>query len=519
MEAQKRAQDNPPFSATRERFEGLLGVVGSEEWLAMTHADMEGALMVAGRELMRTFYEELLAVRAAATVVEPVVGSDGVERTHVRSRVRRLTSVFGEVEARRDGYSARGTCSLFPVDGALNLPRESYSLGLRRMVAVEAAKVSYDEVAAAVAERTGVVVPKRQLEELVRRAAIDFGDFYEQRAPAANTPTGALLVLSTDGKGISMRRDDLREATRKAAERRQPKLEKRLCKGEKTATRRMAQVAAVYTIEPFVRTPEEIVQTLGPAPAEAPPQRRPPPLDKRVWASVAKDADAVIGEAFAEAERRDPERAKRWVILVDGGEHQLRCIRRLCKHKKLKVTIIVDIIHVIEYLWDAARVFHGEGTPEAEKYVSERLLRVLQGKASQVAGGMRRSATMQGLAAERRRPVDGCARYLLKYAKHLRYDEYLAAGYPIATGVIEGACRYLVKDRMDITGARWSLAGAEAVLRLRALRASGDFDDYWAFHVAREHERNHLSSYANQALPASQPASHGRSKPSLQVVS
>ena len=139
MEAQKRAQDNPPFSATRERFEGLLGVVGSEEWLAMTHADMEGALMVAGRELMRTFYEELLAVRAAATVVEPVVGSDGVERTHVRSRVRRLTSVFGEVEARRDGYSARGTFSLFPVDGALNLPRESYSLGLRRMVAVEAA--------------------------------------------------------------------------------------------------------------------------------------------------------------------------------------------------------------------------------------------------------------------------------------------------------------------------------------------------------------------------------------------
>ena len=179
-----------------------------------------------------------------------------------------------------------------------------------------------------------------------------------------------------------------------------------------------------------------------------------------------------------------------------------------CLDSRIRPTtpVVTDLlVHVIEYLWDAARVFQGEGTPEAEK--SERLLRVLQGKASQVA------------AAERRRPIDGFARYLLKYAKHLRYDEYLAAGYPIATGVIEGACRYLVKDRMDITGARWSLAGAEAVLRLRALRASGDFDDYWAFHVAREHERNHLSSYANQALPASQPASHGRSKPSLQVVS
>jgi hypothetical protein len=293
MEAQKRAQDNPPFSATRGRFERLLGVVGSVEWQTMTHADAEAALQVEGRELLRTLLEEWIAVKAAARVVEPVVGCDGVERTHVRSRVRRLTSVFGEVEVERDGYSARQTCSLFPVDGALNLPRESYSLGLRRLVAVEAAKVSYDEVAAAVAERTGVSVPKRQLEELVRRTAIDFDDFYERRAPAANTPNGELLVLSTDGKGISMRRDDLREATRKAAERRRPKLEKRACKGEKTATRRMAQVAAVYTIEPFVRTPEQIVQTLGPAPAEATPQARPRPQNKRVWASVAKDAEVV----------------------------------------------------------------------------------------------------------------------------------------------------------------------------------------------------------------------------------
>jgi hypothetical protein len=223
----------------------------------------------------------------------------------VRSRVRRLTSVFGEVEVERDGYSARQTCSLFPVDGALNLPRESYSLGLRRLVAVEAAKVSYDEVAAAVAERTGVSVPKRQLEELVRRTAIDFDDFYERRAPAANTPNGELLVLSTDGKGISMRRDDLREATRKAAERRRPKLEKRACKGEKTATRRMAQVAAVYTIEPFVRTPEQIVQTLGPAPAEATPQARPRPQNKRVW--------ACVGSVYA----RDL--GSRWKRVLGGG--------------------------------------------------------------------------------------------------------------------------------------------------------------------------------------------------------
>ena len=105
---------------------------------------------------------------------------------------------------------------------------------------------------------------------------------------------------------------------------------------------------------------------------------------------------------------------------------------------------------------------------------------------------MRRTATNRGLSPSRRAAADTCADYLITYKAYLRYDEYLAAGFPIATGVIEGACRYLVKDRMDITGARWSVQGAESVLRLRALRASGDFEAYWAFHQDCELHRNHL---------------------------
>jgi len=92
--------------------------------------------------------------------------------------------------------------------------------------------------------------------------------------------------------------------------------------------------------------------------------------------------------------------------------------------------------------------------------------------------------------------VDKCANYLLKYAEFLRYDQYLVSGLPIATGVIEGACRHLIKDRMDLTGARWSLQGAEAVLRLRSLRSSGDFEEYWRFHEKEELERNHVTRYA-----------------------
>jgi hypothetical protein len=82
-------------------------------------------------------------------------------------------------------------------------------------------------------------------------------------------------------------------------------------------------------------------------------------------------------------------------------------------------------------------------------------------------------------------------RLLLKNKERFDYATALANGWPIATGIIEGACRHLVKDRMDLTGARWSLDGAEAVLRLRSLRTSGDFEEYMAFHHRQERQRNY----------------------------
>ena len=147
---------------------------------------------------------------------------------------------------------------------------------------------------------------------------------------------------------------------------------------------------------------------------------------------------------------------------------------------------------------EATWALHEVGSTEGEKWVKERLLRILQGHSSDVAAGMRRSATLRDLTQTEREPIDTCARYLLNHRDYLHYNQYLAAGFPIATGVIEGACRYLVKDRMEITGARWSLQGAEAILRLRALEASGDFDAYWRFHLEQEKLINHVMSYSEE---------------------
>ena len=176
-----------------------------------------------------------------------------------------------------------------------------------------------------------------------------------------------------------------------------------------------------------------------------------------------------------EAERHDPQRVKRRVVLVDGAETQFDLVEAGAAAYGVDVTVVLDIIHVVEYVGKAAGVFHREGSPELACWAWTRVRDILEGKASRVAASMRRAATVAGLSRDSRKPVDTCADYLLKYAPYLHYDRYLAAGYPIATGVIEGACRHLVRDRMELTGARWRLVGAEAVLKLRALRASGDF--------------------------------------------
>jgi hypothetical protein len=304
--------------------------------------------------------------------------------------------------------------------------------------------------------------------------------------------------MSVDGKGVVMRTSDLREQTRKAAQARKHKMGARLSRGEKKNAKRMATVAAVYTIAPFIREPEDLICDND---AERCEPMRPRPEKKRVWASLKKTPQQVIEEVFAEAACRDPLHQKSWVALVDGNKHQIRILRRMAKEKGIDLTLIVDIIHATEYLWDAGRTFYPDSGQELESWVRDRLLQILRGNAGYVAGGMRRSATMRNLAACDRKSVDTCADYLLTYGPYFKYNRYLDQGYPIATGVIEGACRHLVKDRMEITGARWSLEGAEAILRLRALRASCDFDEYWTFHESQEYERNHRALYAGGMVP------------------
>jgi hypothetical protein len=480
------------FAAAREQFEKLTGELRSESARTLEHGDVESLIAREGNELLRRLMQGYLDQRAEAEEpLEKAVGADGQERRYGRARSRDLMTVFGEVAVRRLGYSGAGLDSVFPLDEALNLPPDQYSQGLRRKVGLEVAKGSFDEAVTAIQEGTGAKVPKRQTEQLSRAVSVDFDEFYASQPMGAGT---GLLVMSVDGKGVVMRHQDLREATRKAAEKSKRKRKTRLSRGEKRNRKRMATVASVYEVDPYPRTAEQIMGL------DEQETIRSKVRNKRVWASLRQSPAEVIEALFAEAERRDPQHERTWLVLVDGQETQLGEVEAAMARHRADTVVLQDFVHALEYLWKAAYCFHADGTEEAEAWVQAHALALLQGKVSEVAAGMRRSVTRKGLSQEARAPVDKCADYLLKNKSRFDYATALAKGWPIATGIIEGACRHLVKDRMDLTGARWSLDGAEAVLRLRALRASGDFEDYIAFHRRQERQRNYVSEPQSEEL-------------------
>ena len=493
---------------SRAYFDQLLGWLEGGQAAALSHGELEDELEDRGRELLRRMLQDHLSLRTRTEQrLEAVLDAEQVAHAAVETGHRRtLASVFGRVEVERMAYRHRGHENLYPADAVLNLPLERHSHGLRRLAAVESTQGSFEQATAAIVRTTGQQVGKRQVEALTTRAAADVEDFYTT-ACHTEAAEGDVLVISADGKGIVMRPDSLRPATAKAAAASSTKLTTRLSKGEKRNRKRLAEVGDVYDLHPAPRQAVDVLAGTehgnGPPPAPPPaPPPRPRAVNKWVTASVVDDAAEVITAVFAEAERRDPDHRRTWVALVDGNNHQIQRIHAEAKTRAVAVTVVIDLIHVLEYVWAAAWCFFPEGDPEAEAWVRQRVLAILEGNALAVAAGIRRRATAARLAKPKRVKADECAKYLTNKAEHLDYPTALTSGWPIATGIIEGACRYLVADRMDITGARWSVDGAEAVLKLRAVRANSDFDAYWSYHLDRERQRVHQSRYADAALPA-----------------
>ena len=479
-----------------EKFFGQIKEELKDEAIMLTGIHVvENHLRNNGRELSRHLLQGYLNNCGEGNVGPDVVTSKNVSLTHKRLISRSIHTFFGTVVLSRYGYSKRGHCTIYPLDALLNLPSTSFSYPLQELMCIEVAKGSIDDALQLVYKITGVKISKGKAIDLIKKSVSDFDSFYEEkvRLPATDISSIPILVLTTDAKGVVMRAEGLRDVTRRRREQSKNKLKTRLSKGEKRNAKRMAQVASIYYINRFIRSPKDVFDECCRQKVSI---HRPRPVAKRIWASIEQDASEVINTLVVQAMKRDPNHDKEWVVLVDGQDYQIDQIKAALKRRQVQATIVLDIVHAIEYLWKAVHQLFEEGSCECESWVESKLRKLLEKGGRKTAGSIRMSAAKR-LQKDASEVVEKSATYLANRSAYTNYYHYLEKGYPIGTGVIEGACRYLVKDRMDITGARWGLTGGEAVLKLRSILKSQDFEEYWNYHINQEYQRNHRAKFAN----------------------
>jgi hypothetical protein len=502
------------FDGVLEQAKSMIAWAGSADALALEHDKLEEKTLAGGYELMRRLTEAHTALRAAREQRrDDVTDADGrVRATAERGQEHTRVMIYGAVRTSRIAYRRRGRENLYPQDRELNWAvLHSYSAGVVKRVARASAVAPFEQAAAQVSAQGAIKIGKRQAEELAIAAVADFEAFYAARQPGPS-PVATGLLITADGSAFPVLPGALRPATAKAAAARAqaaaasgwPDDPGELRKSGK----RTAELACVADIPPVPRTADDILTALFGTSSHtagsdgAARQQGPKAQGKTLFASARKPIPAVIRDAFAEAHRRDPGHARPWFAVVDGNNAQIDTINALAAKYQVKVPILIDFIHVAQYLWKAAATFFYPGDPAARAWVKDQAAKILAGKHRDVRTGIRRRATARGYSPAERAGADACADYLEHKQDYLDYPAFLAAGRPVASGLIEGAARWLIKDRMEVTGARWGLDGAEAVLKLRALVGNGDFDDYFAFHLKQEKTRNHDSRYQQPAPKA-----------------
>jgi hypothetical protein len=450
--------------------------------------------------------EEILILQGDGDLGPCVVTADGrrLERSEEPTE-RPLRTVFGEHTIHAYVYSAGAheTIELRPVDARLSLPRGKCSYFFEEFSQYFCVDQAFGQASQGLATVLRQEVSVDTLERVNRRMGEQAEAFLDQLPTPPLKEEGELLVFTADGKGVPLVQADVQRV---------PAFDK----AERPGNRRMATLAAVYTIDRHVRTPEQIVAALFRDDARPRSKDRPQPRFKHVTARFTQMREDPDGEqwesngtiaAFCWADeqiaaRRRP--GQKVLRLMDGQPSLWEAAENCLNAPPGDMIDILDILHVSSYVWRAAKVFYSQWEHQ-EAFARDRLLRILQGEVLGVIGGLRQMATKRGLKKKERGEIATVCGYLEKHADRMHYDQYLAAGYPIATGVIEGACRHLVKDRMERSGMRWRLAGAQPMLHVRAVYQSSYWDDFHQERMVAEQPQVHphrvlLKNYKPAAL-------------------
>lgn len=446
-----------------------------------------GMLMPIGRAAMEAYFAE----KGTGDVGIAIQAPDGaVLRRESRLRGKDYFPVFGKIEVPRTCYRREGRPGVFPLDAQVNLPKRSYSYFLQEWMTLFDVEHPFRDGSNLFDQLLGLDLAESVLMEVGQEAAVDYDAFYAQKKPPRLEDEGEIQVVSFDGKGVPMIKAEA------------AKLVSKLKKGEKRQTKKEALVGVGYTVDPKVRTAEGLAETLV-FPEEARKRRDreggcgdPTPRAQNVlrFASLSRSKDEVMEVIHKDADRRDPKHRRRLAVLLDGALALWHLAVKRFKEWPGAV-FILDIFHVVGYLWLAGNTLFKEGTLACKQWVHEKLSEILRGKVGRVIGGLRQILTKRKLSKSKTAALKKVVGYFHKHRRWMRYDEYLAAGLPVGTGVVESACGTLVKARMEGGGKRWSIPGAEAVLTLRSLRKSHDDDlpMYWRFRAYQERLRHYGS--------------------------
>jgi hypothetical protein len=396
---------------------------------------------------------------------------------------RRYVSIFGAFQLERAVYGSReGQALAFvPLDNRLQLPEGAFSYVLQDWDQALAVEQAYGQVSQTMARMLRLNQSVDSLEGMNHQMAQDVGWFRDLQGAPPAAEEGQVVVVTADGKGVVIRGQGTPT----------------VCGGERPAgqranQKRMATVGAVYTVDPYVRTPQDVVAALFRDP-DYEPGPRPAPCHKRVWASLPKEGTrpqssiaVVFDWLWWEFAQRNPQRRRPTVCLCDGQEALWQACAAALPEDRVEV---LDLLHVTPRLWQAAKLLYGEKGKEVVPLVRQRLTQVLEGKVETVIRALRRLAKDRGLRGAKQAALGRLCQYLYKNRRRMRYDDYLRQGYPIASGVIEGACRHLIKDRMERAGMHWTVPGAQAMLDLRSVWIGGQWQAFQAQRIDRQTER------------------------------
>lgn len=466
---------------TQQHFEHLMAFVTSEQALVATAYQVEKTLFKRLLSLGRLLLGVFFAMRAQASAACPPSDDCGRRLPLHSHKARRYVSIFGEVIVRRPYFYRRG-CIALPLDAALSLPEGGYSDLVRETAEALAVSLSYGQTAALMERFFGLSLSTRSLAQMVKEDAQAVNDYYQHQAPAAPETEAEILVAQADGKGVPMV-----SAAASAV---------RLGKGQKRTKKKEAVVTGLYTTAPRLRTPEAVLASFFAA-EQQPRQPTARPLGKQLWATL--EGKLVAFERLRrQAQRRDGPHVVTRVALCDGCE----ALQRHFREHLARFTLVLDFVHVSEYLWKAANALYGEPDPERLDWVKQQAHLLLSGQRKVLVDLLTRQA--EALCSTKAKVLRQVAAYYERNADYMHYDVYLARGWPIASGVIEGACRHLVKDRCEGSGMRWTPSGAEQVLALRSIYENGVWEAYHGQRRQQRHARLYKLAFPAEDLPEEQ---------------